>query len=252
MMADSMKGLRRTHYCGEVTAEDICKEVVVAGWVQKARDLGNLIFIDLRDRTGVVQLAFDDATDRAVFEKAAGARSEYVLMARGVVRKRESINAEMKNGDIEIFAVELRILSQAQTPPFEITDKTNVKEELRLKYRYLDLRRRTLQQNIMLRHKIAQVTRSYFYENGFLEIETPMLMKSTPEGARDYLVPSRVHQMCIRDSSKAARTWRAFSAPCPTSTISAPADMAFTAASPGEYRPETAPMVMSSVMMTPS
>ena len=193
MMADSMKGLRRTHYCGEVTTEDICKEVVVAGWVQKARDLGNLIFIDLRDRTGVVQLAFDDATDRAVFEKAAGARSEYVLMARGVVRKRESINAEMKNGDIEIFAVELRILSQAQTPPFEITDKTNVKEELRLKYRYLDLRRRTLQQNLMLRHKIAQVTRSYFYENGFLEIETPMMMKSTPEGARDYLVPSRVH-----------------------------------------------------------
>ncbi|MDD2955760.1 MAG: aspartate--tRNA ligase [Oscillospiraceae bacterium] len=192
-MADSMKGLKRTHYCGEVTADCLLKEVVVAGWVQKARDLGNLIFIDLRDRSGLVQLAFDDATDRAVFEKASSARGEYVLMARGVVRKRESVNADLKNGDVEIFVVELRILAQAQTPPFEITDKSNVKEELRLKYRYLDLRRHTLQNNIIMRHKIAQVTREYFYENGFLEIETPMMMKSTPEGARDYLVPSRVH-----------------------------------------------------------
>ena len=186
-----MKGLKRTHYCGEV--EGIGSEVTVGGYVQKARDLGNLVFIDLRDRTGIVQLAFDDSTDRAVFEKASSCRSEYVLMAKGVVRERESKNADIKTGNIEIYVTDLRILAKAQTPPFEIVDNSNTNEELRLKYRYLDLRRRPLQRNIIMRSKIAKTARDYFYENGFIEIETPMMIKSTPEGARDYLVPSRVH-----------------------------------------------------------
>ena len=190
-MADNMKGLKRTHYCGEV--EVIGSEVTVGGYVQKARDLGNLVFIDLRDRTGIVQLAFDDSTDRAVFEKASSCRSEYVLMAKGVVRERESKNADIKTGNIEIYVTDLRILAKAQTPPFEIVDNSNTNEELRLKYRYLDLRRRPLQRNIIMRSKIAKTARDYFYENGFIEIETPMMIKSTPEGARDYLVPSRVH-----------------------------------------------------------
>lgn len=188
---DTMKGLKRTSYCAEVTG--VGTTAVVGGYVQKIRDLGNLIFIDLRDRTGIVQLAFDDETDRAIFEKAVSCRSEFVLMAKGVVRERESKNPELKTGDIEIFVDDLRILAKAQTPPFEIVDKTNVNEELRLKYRYLDLRRKTLQDNLMLRSKIAKSARDYFYENGFIEIETPMMIKSTPEGARDYLVPSRIH-----------------------------------------------------------
>lgn len=186
-----MKGLKRTHYCGEV--EGIGSEVTVGGYVQKARDLGNLVFIDLRDRTGIVQLAFDDSTDRAVFEKASSCRSEYVLMAKGVVRERESKNSDIKTGNIEIYVTDLRILAKAQTPPFEVVDNSNTNEELRLKYRYLDLRRRPLQRNIIMRSKIAKTARDYFYENGFIEIETPMMIKSTPEGARDYLVPSRVH-----------------------------------------------------------
>lgn len=189
---DTMGSLRRTNYCGETTVTEIGKEVVVCGWVQKIRDKGMLVFIDLRDRTGLVQLAFDDQTDAALRGKAQTARSEFVLMAKGIVRTRESINHDITNGDVEVYVSELKILSRAATPPFEITDKTNVKEELRLKYRYLDLRRKTLQQNLMLRHKIAKVARDYFYENGFLELETPMLIKSTPEGARDYIVPSRI------------------------------------------------------------
>ena len=188
---DTMQGLKRTHYCGDV--EGIGNEVVVGGYVQKIRDLGNLIFIDLRDRTGIVQLAFDDATDRGIFEKASSCHSEYVLMAKGVVRERESKNPAIKTGNIEIDVKDLRILAKAQTPPFEIVDDTNVNEELRLKYRYLDLRRKVLQDNLMMRSKIAKSARDYFYENGFIEIETPMMIKSTPEGARDYLVPSRVH-----------------------------------------------------------
>jgi len=188
---DTMKGLKRTHYCGEVTG--VGNTVVVGGYVQKIRDMGTLIFIDLRDRTGIVQLAFDPNTDRSVFEKASECHSEYVLMAKGVVRERESKNAALATGDIEIFVDDLRILAKAQTPPFEITDETNVNEELRLKYRYLDLRRKPLQDNIIMRSKIAKVARDYFADNGFIEIETPMMMKSTPEGARDYLVPSRIH-----------------------------------------------------------
>ena len=188
---DTMKGLKRTHYCGEVSG--VGNTVVVGGYVQKIRDMGTLIFIDLRDRTGIVQLAFDPNTDRSVFEKASECHSEYVLMAKGVVRERESKNAALATGDIEIFVDDLRILAKAQTPPFEITDETNVNEELRLKYRYLDLRRKPLQDNIIMRSKIAKVARDYFADNGFIEIETPMMMKSTPEGARDYLVPSRIH-----------------------------------------------------------
>lgn len=190
-MADNMKGLKRTHYCGEVV--EAGKEVVVGGFVDKIRDKGSLIFIVLRDRTGVVQLTFDEETDRDIFEKAASCRSEYVLMAKGNVRERESKNDKLKTGHVEIVVTDLRILAKAQTPPFEITAETKVNEELRLKYRYLDLRREPLQKNIIMRHEIARVTREYFYENGFLEIETPMMMKSTPEGARDYLIPSRVH-----------------------------------------------------------
>ena len=188
---DTMQGLKRTHYCGEV--DGIGNEVIVGGYVQKIRDMGNLIFIDLRDRTGIVQLAFDDTTDRSVFEKASQCHSEYVLMAKGTVRERESKNSTIKTGNIEVFVNDLRILAKAQTPPFEVTDKTNVNEELRLKYRYLDLRRKPLQDNIIKRSQIAKSARDYFYENGFIEIETPMMIKSTPEGARDYIIPSRVH-----------------------------------------------------------
>ncbi|MBQ3124218.1 MAG: aspartate--tRNA ligase [Clostridia bacterium] len=187
-----MKGLKRTNYCGDT--EGIGKTVVVGGYVQKIRDMGNLIFIDLRDRTGIVQLAFDEGTDPEILKKAKSCRSEFALMAKGVVRERESKNKELKTGDIEIYVDDLRILAKAQTPPFEITDNTNVNEELRLKYRYLDLRRSVLQKNIIMRSKIAKAARDYFYDNGFIEIETPMMIKSTPEGARDYVVPSRVHQ----------------------------------------------------------
>ena len=190
-MADNMNGLKRTHYCGEVTKAG--EDVTVGGFVAKIRDLGNLIFIDLRDKTGIVQLAFNDETDREIFEKASSCRSEYVLMAKGMVQERSSVNNEIKTGHVEIIVSDLRILAKAQTPPFEITNETKVNEELRLKYRYLDLRRAPLQNNIIMRHKIAQAAREYYYANDFTEIETPMMMKSTPEGARDYLIPSRVH-----------------------------------------------------------
>lgn len=192
-MADTMNGFKRTHYCTDLNENDIGREVIVAGWVQKARNLGNLMFVDLRDRTGILQLAFDDATNRAVFEKAETLRAEYVVMAKGDVRAREAVNHDIPTGKIEIFVRELRIVGKAQTPPFEITDTTNVKEELRLRYRYLDLRRSEMQKALQMRHKIVKVARDYYDENGFLEIETPILIKSTPEGARDYLVPSRVH-----------------------------------------------------------
>ena len=192
MKLDTMKGLRRTHYCGEVPETE--QEVVVCGFADRVRDMGNLIFINLRDRTGLVQLAFSDETDREVFAKAQAVKSEYVLMAKGLVRPRESVNNKIKTGKIEIFVTDLRILSKAETTPFEVTNSDKVNDELKLKYRYLDLRNPKLQKNIIMRHNIARVAREYFYENGFLEIETPMMMKSTPEGARDYLVPSRVHQ----------------------------------------------------------
>ena len=190
-MADNMKGLKRTHYCGEVVTAG--EEVVVGGFVDKVRDKGSLVFIVLRDKTGVVQLTFNEETDREIFEKAVSCRTEYVLMAKGMVKERESKNDKLKTGHVEIMVSDLRILAKAQTTPFEIVSDTKVNEELRLKYRYLDLRRAPLQQNIIMRHKIAQTAREYFYANDFTEIETPMMMKSTPEGARDYLIPSRVH-----------------------------------------------------------
>ncbi|MDD6807339.1 MAG: aspartate--tRNA ligase [Oscillospiraceae bacterium] len=189
-----MTGLKRTNYCGEVVDEYIGKEVTVCGWVAKQRDLGALIFIDLRDRTGIVQLAFDDTTDKKIFEKAFTARSEYVLMAKGVVRERSSKNKDIPTGNVEIFVNDLRVLGKSETPPFEIIEDCQTSELTRLKYRYLDLRRPDLQRNILLRHKITKITRDYFDENGFIEIETPMLIRSTPEGARDFLVPSRLHK----------------------------------------------------------
>ena len=190
---DLIAGLKRTDYCGNFRISDVGKEVTVFGWVQRARNLGSLIFIDLRDRTGLLQLAFDENTDKAVFEKAASARSEYVLAAVGTVRERSAKTDKIATGDIEVFVTELRILSKSETTPFEIVENCQTAETTRLKYRYLDLRRPDLQKNILLRSKIAKITRDYFYDNGFIEIETPILMKSTPEGARDFLVPSRLH-----------------------------------------------------------
>lgn len=193
-MAETIVGLKRTKYCGEYRSEDIGKVVTCYGWVQKQRDKGSLIFIDLRDRTGIVQLVFDENTPKEVFEKASGCRGEYVLAAVGTVRERSSKNPEIPTGDIEVEVTELRILNKAQTPPFEIVDGCKTAEELRLKNRYLDLRRPELRDKIIMRHHLMQETRSYMSKNGFLEIETPMMIKSTPEGARDYIVPSRVHK----------------------------------------------------------
>ncbi|MDE5563862.1 MAG: aspartate--tRNA ligase [Oscillospiraceae bacterium] len=190
-MAESMGNLRRTHGCGEVTEPGM--QVVVGGFVQYMRNKNKVIFIVLRDRSGEVQLVFNDESDRAIFEKAATVKSEYVLLVKGTAVERQDINPNMKTGRIEIIAEELRILAKAETTPFVIMDDTNAGEDLRLKYRYLDLRRPTLQKNLIMRHKIAKCAREYFYANDFIEIETPMMMKSTPEGARDYLVPSRVH-----------------------------------------------------------
>jgi aspartyl-tRNA synthetase len=190
---ESLKNFKRTVYCGTLRAEDIGTEVSVCGWVQRQRDLGQLIFIDLRDRTGIVQLAFDDATDREIFKKAFAVRSEYVLAAKGRLRERSSKNKEIPTGDVELEVTELRVLAASETPPFEIVENSDVNDMLRLKYRYLDLRRPEMQRAIRLRHQVTKTARDYFDENGFYEIETPMLTKSTPEGARDYLVPSRVH-----------------------------------------------------------
>ncbi len=190
---ETINGLKRTDYCGTLTAKDIGRTVTVFGWVQRQRDLGSLIFVDLRDRTGIVQLAFDETTDKTIFDKAFAVRSEFVLAAVGTVRERSSKNLEIPTGEIEIEVTELRVLSKSETPPFEIAENSQTGELTRLKYRYLDLRRPDLQQNIIFRHKVAKVTRDYFDENGFIEIETPMLIRSTPEGARDFLVPSRIH-----------------------------------------------------------
>lgn len=192
-MAETIQGLKRTRYCGEFRREHDGEEAVVFGWVQRQRDLGQLIFVDLRDRTGIVQLAFDEATPREVFDKAFAVRSEYVLAARGTVRIRTSINREIPTGEVEVAVTELRILSKSETPPFEIVENCATAEATRLKYRYLDLRRPDLQHNILMRHRIAKATRDYFDSQGFIEIETPILIRSTPEGARDFLVPSRLH-----------------------------------------------------------
>ena len=195
-MAESMKGLKRTHRCTEVSAANIGEVVTVMGWVQRRRNLGSLIFVDLRDRSGIIQLVFDTAeVGEEGFAKAGTLRSEFVIAAVGKVVKRSgAVNENLATGDIEIVVNELRILSEALTPPFPIEDDLATRDELRLKYRYLDLRRPKLQRNLMMRSKVAAATRNFLAEEGFLELETPMLTKSTPEGARDYLVPSRVHQ----------------------------------------------------------
>ena len=184
---------KRTKYCGEFRESDIGQKVCVMGWVQRARDLGSLIFIDLRDRIGIVQLAFDENTPKDVFDRAFAVRSEFVLCAKGSVRMRSSVNDTIPTGKVEIAVDGLKVLSAAETPPFEIVENSNVRPELRLKHRYLDLRRPDLQSNIINRAKIARITREYFADNGFIEIETPDLIAPTPEGARDYLVPRRVH-----------------------------------------------------------
>ena len=186
--------LKRTKYCGTFSQDDIGQTVVAMGWVAKQRDLGNLIFIDLRDRTGIIQLAFDDKTSPKIFDLASQCRAEFVLAARGIVRERSNKNPEIKTGAIEIFVHELKIFAKSDVPPFEISDKDNAHVDLRLKYRYLDLRRSEMQKTLWLRHKIVKAARDYFDDNEFIEIETPMLVKSTPEGARDYLVPSRIHK----------------------------------------------------------
>ena len=190
---------KRTHYCGTLTEADVGKTVCVMGWAQRQRDLGALIFIDLRDRTGIVQLAFDSESDKEMFDKAFRVRSEFVLCAHGVVRERGegAVNPNLPTGKIEVFVTSFKVLSAAQTPPFEVGSGKKVNDDTALRYRYIDLRRPELQRNIRMRHEIARVAREYYYENGFLEIETPMMIKPTPEGARDYVVPSRIHHGCM-------------------------------------------------------
>ena len=194
-MAESMKGLHRTCRCAEVTKEMVGSKVTLMGWVQKARNKGGIVFVDLRDRSGIMQLIFENGNiDEAGFEKAGKLRSEFVIAVTGTVEKRGgAVNENLATGTIELRAESLRILAESDVPPFPIEENSKTKDEIRLKYRYLDLRRPDLQRNIMLKSKVAQLTRKFFTEEGFLEIETPMLGKSTPEGARDYLVPSRIH-----------------------------------------------------------
>ena len=194
-MAESMKGLHRTCRCAEVTKEMVGSKVTLMGWVQKARNKGGIVFVDLRDRSGIMQLIFENGNiDEAGFEKAGKLRSEFVIAVTGTVENRGgAVNENLATGAIELRAESLRILAEADVPPFPIEENSKTKDEIRLKYRYLDLRRPDLQRNIMLKSKVAQLTRKFFTEEGFLEIETPMLGKSTPEGARDYLVPSRIH-----------------------------------------------------------
>lgn len=195
MKLETLEGMKRTHMCAELTAADAGKTVTLAGWVQRRRDLGNLIFIWLRDRTGLIQLTFSGDIDQALLEKAEDLRSEYVIAVQGKVclREQQNINRDLKTGEIEIQAEQLRLLNDSLTPPFAIEENSDVKDEIRMTYRYLDLRRPDVQRNLILRHKAAKIIRNFYDEHGFLEIETPMLIKSTPEGARDFLVPSRVH-----------------------------------------------------------
>jgi len=194
-MSESMQGLHRTHRCTEVSNANIGEKVTVMGWVQKRRNLGSLIFIDLRDRSGILQLVFDEPkVGSEGFAKAGTLRSEFVIAVEGTVQKRSAaVNENLKTGDIEVIAESIRILSKSQTPPFQIEENSQTKDEIRLKYRYLDLRRPDIQRNLMLRSKVAYLMRDFMAKEGFLEIETPILCKSTPEGARDYLVPSRIH-----------------------------------------------------------
>ncbi len=192
-MGESMGNLRRTHMCGNLRIDNEGQEVVLMGWVQKRRNLGSLIFVDLRDTSGIAQVVFDSNISEEVFNKAEAIRSEYVLAVRGKVYKRQSINKELPTGEIEVFVEELKILDEAETPPIYIKDNDDVAEAMRLKYRYLDLRKSSMQRNLKIRHKTARAVREFLDENFFVEVETPMLTKPTPEGARDYLVPSRVN-----------------------------------------------------------
>ncbi|KXS56680.1 MAG: aspartate--tRNA ligase [Candidatus Adiutrix intracellularis] len=194
-MLENMAGLKRTHYCGEIEESLLGQEVIIMGWVQYRRDHGGLVFIDLRDRTGLIQTVFNPEEDEITHQKSHGVRAEYVLALRGTVRRRpsEMVNPNLSTGGIEVFIYELRVLNTAQTPPFVVDDHSEVNENVRLKYRYLDLRRSVVFKKFKLRHQAAKLTRDYFAERGFLEVETPVLTKSTPEGARDYLVPSRVN-----------------------------------------------------------
>ena len=195
-MAESMQGLKRTHRCAELSKANVGEKVTIMGWVQKNRNKGGLVFTDVRDRSGIIQVVFEEgSTDAALIEKAASLRSEYVVAIVGKVEMRSgAVNSNLATGEIEIVPEELRILSESETPPFQIEENSKTKEELRLKYRYLDLRRPDLQKNLMMRSKVATLTRQFLADEGFLEIETPVLIGSTPEGARDYLVPSRIHQ----------------------------------------------------------
>lgn len=184
---------KRTHMCGRLNASDIGEKVTLNGWIAKRRNLGGLIFCDLRDKTGIVQIVFDDKIPQELFEKADTLRGEFVVGIKGVVKERQAVNKELDTGDIEVFVNDLVIYSKSETPPIYIKDDDNVDDNLRLKYRYLDLRKQKMQQNLTFRNKITKCARDYFYDNGFTEVETPMLMKPTPEGARDFLVPSRIH-----------------------------------------------------------
>ena len=184
---ETLHGMKRTHRCAELSENNIGEEVIVMGWTKTYRQLGALTFIDLRDISGIVQLSFSEDYSKEAFEKAQTVRNEFVLAARGKVVERSSINDKIPTGHIEIQVTELRILNESETPPFVIEEGSNVKDETRLKFRYLDLRRPDVQKNLIVRHKIAQIARSFYSDNKFLEIETPMLTKSTPEGARDYL-----------------------------------------------------------------
>ena len=187
---------QRTHTCGELREKNIGESVVLNGWVDRRRDLGGVIFIDLRDRYGITQVVFEPTFDKTAHEQASALRNEFVISIEGIVRKRpaDTENPELPTGTVDVMVNKLIILNEAKTTPFQIRDEIEVTEDLRLKYRYLDLRRPKVQKNLLTRHKMYQVTRKYFDENNFVEIETPVLMKSTPEGARDYLVPSRVHK----------------------------------------------------------
>ncbi len=190
---ENLKGLKRTHYCGDLRIANVGEEVVLNGWVQKKRNLGGLVFVDLRDVRGISQIIFDTNVSEEAFNKAEKLGSEYVVAVKGIVRERQSKNPNMPTGDIEIEATELRVLSKSETPPIYIKDNDNVSEDLRLKYRFLDLRKSSMQQNLILRSKVARIVRNYLTDNNFIEIETPFLIKPSPEGARDYLVPSRVN-----------------------------------------------------------
>lgn len=190
---ETLKGLKKTHYCGDLRMDNVGQEVILNGWVQKKRNLGGLVFVDLRDIRGISQIIFDADVNKDAFEKAEKLGSEYVIAVKGIVRERQSKNPNMATGDIEISATELRVLSKSQTPPIYIKDDDNVSEDKRLKYRFLDLRKPSMQNNLIMRSKVAQIVRQYLSENNFLEIETPFLIKPSPEGARDYLVPSRVN-----------------------------------------------------------